>query len=179
MPKSSIPHWSSIHTIAFDFDGVFTDNKVWTNQFGIETVRCNRGDGLAFDLLRRFIESNNWNLNYFILSKEANPVVASRAKKMNIPCVQGSLCKFDYLDTYLRENYLNAEGMMYVGNDLNDLGAMRIAGCSVAPSDAHPLILEQASVIMPRKGGDGFVRALIEELLQVHQMQIDDIIKLF
>lgn len=178
MSKLLIPHWSSIHTIVFDFDGVFTDNKVWTDQFGTENVCCDRGDGLAFDMLRKFVNNNDWDLHYFILSKEENPVVLARAKKLKIPCIQGSMNKLNYLVTYLKENDRNTEGVVYVGNDLNDLGAMRFVGCSVAPSDAHPLILQQASVVLPQKGGSGLVRALIEHLLKVDQMSIYDIINL-
>ena len=42
--------WKNIHTIIFDFDGVFTDNKVYISENGKESVRCDRGDGLAFDM---------------------------------------------------------------------------------------------------------------------------------
>ena len=174
-----MPHWSSIHTVVFDFDGIFTDNRVWTDQFGKESICCSRSDGLAFDLLHMFISNNNWDLNYFILSKEDNPVVLARAKKLGIPCIQGSINKLEYMNSYLKQGDLSAEGVLYAGNDLNDLGAMRLAGCSVAPSDAHPLILQLASIILPQKGGGGFVRALIEQLLQIDQMSTDEIVSLF
>ena len=73
MPDSNLPKWFETHTIIFDFDGVFTDNKVTIREDGLEEVSCNRGDGLAFDILRKFIKKENWNLKYFILSKETNP----------------------------------------------------------------------------------------------------------
>ena len=78
MPKP-FPVLKTIHTVAFDFDGVFTDNKVWVDQNGRETVRCDRGDGLAFDLVRAFQREGKTTANFFILSKEANPVVLARA----------------------------------------------------------------------------------------------------
>jgi len=137
LSDKQFPDWKDIHTIVFDFDGVFTDNKVWVDQNGVESVQCDRGDGLGFDLLRNFIKTNKWSLNYFILSKEENPVVSVRAKKLQIDCVQSTPNKADYLANYLYENNLRAEGLVYLGNDLNDLAAMRIAGFSVAPSDAH------------------------------------------
>jgi YrbI family 3-deoxy-D-manno-octulosonate 8-phosphate phosphatase len=165
LPNKSLPDWKDIHTIVFDFDGVFTDNKVWVDQNGVESVRCDRGDGLGFDLLRAFIKANNWALNYFILSKEKNPVVSARAEKLQIGCVQSTPNKADYLANYLHENNLNAEGLVYLGNDLNDLAAMRIAGFSVAPIDAHAVILDQVDLILPQRGGDGFVRAFIESLI--------------
>ncbi len=179
MAKSCLPHWRSIHTIVFDFDGVFTDNKVWTDEHGVESVRCDRADGLAFDLLRNFVKIKSWQLNYFILSKEVNDVVASRANKIKVPFVQGITNKRNFLLDYLRENNLGSSGLLYIGNDLNDLGAMKLAGCSVAPSDAHPLILDHASVILIERGGEGFVRSLIERLLCINQMSEDDLINFF
>ena len=176
--KSNLPHWQSIHTIVFDFDGVFTDNKVLTNQDGVESVRCDRSDGLAFDILRKFAKKNSWNVSYFILSKEVNTVVAARARKLNVTFSQGNNDKVDYLTNYLARKNLDASGLIYVGNDLNDLGAMLLAGCSVAPSDAHPVILRHASVKMAEKGGESFVRALIEALIGLDQMTTDELLHL-
>jgi 3-deoxy-D-manno-octulosonate 8-phosphate phosphatase (KDO 8-P phosphatase) len=179
MPETIFPSWESIHTIVFDFDGVFTDNKVWVDQKGNESVRCDRGDGLALDLLRRFIKENDWKLNYFILSKEKNPVVSARANKMRISCVQGNSNKADYLIAYLAENKCGPEGLVYVGNDLNDLAAMQFAGFSVAPSDAHPLIQQQANLVLSQKGGEGFVREFVEKLLSIKQLPLDKVGQLF
>jgi 3-deoxy-D-manno-octulosonate 8-phosphate phosphatase (KDO 8-P phosphatase) len=173
-----LPDWKSIHTIAFDFDGVFTDNKVWVREDGKESVRCDRGDGLAFDMLRKFSLKVGWNVDYFILSKEKNPVVSLRALKLRVPCVQGVLNKFEYLEVYLAENRKTTQGLVYVGNDLNDLAAMRLSGFSVAPSDAHILIKRHANLVLEQKGGEGFVRAFIERLLCVDQMSVDEVIKL-
>ena len=179
MPDKKLPDWKDIHAIVFDFDGVFTDNKVWVDQNGIELVCCDRGDGLGFDLLRAFIKANNWELNYFILSKEKNPVVSVRAEKLQIDCIQSTPNKADYLANYLYENNLNAKGLVYLGNDLNDLAAMRVAGFSVAPSDAHAVILDQADLILPQKGGDRFVRAFIELLIGLGKMSADEVAELF
>lgn len=179
MPDKKLPCWQKIHTIVFDFDGVFTDNKVWVDQNGIESVRCDRGDGLGLDLLRAFMKANNWAVSYFILSTEENTVVSSRAEKIQVACVQSVAYKADYLSKHLDEENLNPEGLVYMGNDLNDLVAMRIAGFSVSPSDAHALILEQADLVLPQKGGEGFVRAFIELLIGVEKMSAEELEQLF
>lgn len=179
MSKGIIPNWRSIHSIVFDFDGVFTDNKVWINQKGEEMVRCDRGDGLAFDLLRLFVKKNHWNLNYFILSTEKNPVVSSRAIKLKIPCTQGVSNKDEYLRNFLDESNLDPQGLVYVGNDLNDLPAMQLAGFSVAPSDAHPLIQRQADLVLNKNGGDGFLRAFVESLLRIDQLSVAQVSQIF
>jgi len=168
---------SNFHTIIFDFDGVFTDNKVWTNELGEEMIRCDRGDGLAIDILRKFIELNNIQLNYFILSKEKNNVVISRAKKMKMNCFYGINNKYDFVSNYLKSESKKSLGLMYVGNDLNDLKAMNLAEFVAAPINSHPLVIERANLVLPQKGGEGFVRSLIEKLLNFERMTAKQIVE--
>ncbi|MBD2428490.1 hypothetical protein [Phormidium sp. FACHB-1136] len=182
MPNLPLPPWESIHTLIFDFDGVFTNNKVWVDQAGNEWVRCDRGDGLAFDLLRTFMSRIDWPLQYFILSKEKNPVVLARANKLKIPCHQGISHKLAFVKTYLSDRFseeINPQkGLIYLGNDLNDLAVMRFAGYSVAPSDAHPVIQQSASRILEQRGGEGFVRAFIELFLGIDQLDVDTLLEI-
>ena len=178
MSHKEFPNWKDVHTIVFDFDGVFTDNKVWVDQNGVESVCCDRGDGLGFDLLRAFVKKNNWPLKYFILSREKNPIVSVRAEKIQINCIHPVFNKADFLANYLNKYRLSAEGLVYLGNDLNDLSVMQIAGFSVAPSDAHLIILKHADLVLPQKGGDGFVRAFIELLIGLKKMSADEVVEL-
>ena len=175
MSDKKLPDWKDVHTIVFDFDGVFTDNKVWVDQNGVESVRCDRGDGLGFDLLRSFIQKNNWDLQYFILSKEVNPVVSARAQKIQVDCIQSTSDKAGHLKKHLMNNNLDSDGLIYLGNDLNDLAAMKIAGFSIAPVDSHPLILNQADLVLQKKGGNGFVREFIEMLIGLERMSVTEI----
>jgi len=179
LSDKNIPYWRDVHTIVFDFDGVFTDNKVWVDQNGIESIRCDRGDGLGFDLLRSFIQAHNWDLRYFILSKEKNPVVSVRAEKIQVDCIQSVSNKADYLERYLGEKNLEHDGLIYLGNDLNDLAAIQAAGYSVVPYDSHPLILHQADMVLSKVGGDGFVREFIEILIELESMSATEISNLF
>ena len=119
--KNSLPLYSSIHTIIFDFDGVFTNNKVYVSQEGIETVMCDRSDGLGIDMLRAFKRKYNWNLSFFIVSTEKNDVVIKRSDKLKIPCYHGIKNKYDFLQSYLKTNEgKDLSGIIYLGNDLND-----------------------------------------------------------
>ncbi len=160
------PELSSIHTVIFDFDGVFTNNKVYLDQNGVESVRCDRADGLGLDMLRCVINRMRLNLDMFILSKEPNPVVLKRAAKLKLDCHHGISNKYDYLKTYFREkkpdNKKPFNGLIYLGNDLNDYQVMKNSAIAVAPLDADVRILEISSIVMERKGGDGFVRCFIE-----------------
>ncbi|MDD5240721.1 MAG: hypothetical protein PHG47_03245 [Sulfuricella sp.] len=178
MPKS-FPTLAAIHTVVFDFDGVFTDNKVWVDQDGRESVRCDRGDGLAFDLIRTFQRRGRLTAEFFILSKEANPVVLARAKKLKLGCHHGVGDKLGFIVEYLAARLPGDAdpfaGMVYLGNDLNDLPLMRRAGYAVAPADAHPLVCDIAHLIMPQRGGEGFVRAFIERLLGIDHLTKEEI----
>jgi YrbI family 3-deoxy-D-manno-octulosonate 8-phosphate phosphatase len=175
----SLPALTTIHTIVFDFDGVFTDNKVWVDQNGKESVRCDRGDGLAFDLVRAFQCRGRLAAEFFILSKEANPVVMSRAKKLKLDCRHNIGNKLDFMVAHFTARFPdNANpfaGLVYLGNDLNDLPLIRRAGYSVVPNDAHPLVKKYASLILHQNGGDGFVRAFIEELLEIGKLSIEEL----
>ena len=73
---------SRIRLIAFDFDGVFTDNMVYVFENGSEAVRCLRSDGIGLQKLKRL------GIETVIISTEANPVVSARARKLKIRCVQ-------------------------------------------------------------------------------------------
>ena len=103
------------------------------------------------------------------MSKETNSVVAARAKKLKIDFYQGIDNKMIFIENYLNKRFPDQpdvlNGLVYLGNDLNDLQVMQKAGFSIAPCDAHKLICEVASRVFPQRGGDGFVRAFIEELL--------------
>lgn len=173
------PPLASIHTVTFDFDGVFTDNKVWVDQDGRESVRCDRGDGLAFDLVRAFQSRRQLKAEFFILTKETNPVVLARARKLKLDCHHGVSDKLsfmtDHLVTRLPDHADPFRGLVYVGNDLNDLPLMRRAGYAIAPSDAHPMVCKVAHSVMQQRGGDGFVRAFIEQLLEIEQLTEEEI----
>ena len=80
MSKISI---GEISLVIFDFDGVLTNNSVYVDENGKETVRCSRADGIGFDAMRKM------NIQSYIISSEKNQVVSSRAKKLKVPTFQG------------------------------------------------------------------------------------------
>ncbi|MCP9451762.1 MAG: haloacid dehalogenase [Nitrospira sp.] len=176
------PQLEAIHTIAFDFDGVFTDNKVYVSETGMEHVRCDRADGLAIDLLRSYKRVRALDFQMIILSKEKNPVVAARARKLGIRCVSGKDHKLNWLKTFFEStrphDIAPFTGLIYLGNDLNDLPAIECAGFSVVPADAHPLLRSAASVVLNTLGGCGFVREFVERLLRLGQMNREELYEL-
>jgi YrbI family 3-deoxy-D-manno-octulosonate 8-phosphate phosphatase len=147
---------SRVEVVIFDFDGVMTDNRVWVRQDGTESVACNRSDGLAFKLLEKL------KLPSFILSKEENPVLSARARKLKIDCFQNIDDKLEFLRTHLPQRSLALERSAYVGNDVNDVACMKRSLVSFAPADGYPEALAAATVVLERRGGHGAVREAIE-----------------
>ena len=158
-----------IHTFIFDFDGIFTDNKVFFDKDGNELVMCDRADGFAFNLLRKFLISENLNIDCFILSTEQNPVLLSRAKKLNLPCFYGVKDKLEFIKKHFSKRFDCEEdiskGIVYFGNDLNDYKAMKFCRYSVAPENSHVLIKNISTYVLDSKGGNGFLREFVEKLI--------------
>lgn len=178
-PSVAWPHPDTLHTVMFDFDGVFTDNTVYVSQDGSESVRCSRADGLAIEWLRRYAERRQAPLHIRILSTETNAVVAARARKLQVPCIHAVGDKLAHVvEGLARDRPTDPEpfkGLLYAGNDLNDLLLMRRAGFSVAPADADSRIRNIASTVLPHNGGCGFVRALVEQLLRIGELTGDQL----
>jgi N-acylneuraminate cytidylyltransferase len=164
----------NFHSIAFDFDGVFTDNYAYVDENAVESVRVSRADGYALDLLRKFQTVHKLNIDTFILSTEKNKVVTARAAKLRINCISGESDKLQALvQKFERERQLDPaplSGLIYFGNDLNDLPVMLQAGMSFAPKDAHPRIKEASTHVLNSLGGRGFVREGVEFLIGIDAM---------
>ena len=166
--KEKFP-FKAFHTIVFDFDGVFTDNYVYVDGHGNETVRCSRADSYGINLLVMAKIKTQGLLDFFVLSTETNPVVGNRCKKMGLDCYSGKGNKWAFLQEWLKNNRKGLPspelGVLYFGNDLNDLEVMSHVGASICPSDAHPEVKEIATFALSSLGGQGFVREGIEFVL--------------
>jgi YrbI family 3-deoxy-D-manno-octulosonate 8-phosphate phosphatase len=148
--------------LVFDFDGVFTDNKVIVREDGLESVVCSREDGLGIEMARKS------GLKMLILSKEKNKVVSARAKKLQIEVIQGIEDKPSELRKYAAKNKIELKDIFYVGNDLNDLSVMRIVGTSACPADSHPSVKKIATIKLRKNGGNGAIRELIEQKMGIN-----------
>jgi 3-deoxy-D-manno-octulosonate 8-phosphate phosphatase (KDO 8-P phosphatase) len=147
----------------FDFDGVFTDNRVWVNERGQESLAFSRSDGLG---LRRLDEVG---VQYLIVSMEQNPIVGARARKLRANCVQGVDDKL----TVVRERAAAAGFSLgqaaYVGNDINDADCLRAVGLPVVPADAWPEVKPLARWVLSRTGGAGCVREFCDAVWEAQR----------
>ena len=162
--KTDLTMPADISLLVLDFDGVLTDDRVYVNQHGEETVAAHRGDGMGIARLKKT------GVEVIILSKEKNPVVQARGDKLNVPVYQGIDEKGKKLAEILKEKGLIGRQVVYVGNDINDLPCFSMVGLAVAVADAHPDVKEQAGLVLRKKGGFGAVREICD-LLAVKRLE--------
>ena len=141
-----------------DFDGCLTDDRVIVNEHGEEFVSANRKDGLAAKRLKDI------GIKVVITSMETNKVVLARGNKMGVEVLQGLSDKAKAIDEYLGKNKLTWEESWYIGNDVNDLGAIGKANFSLCPSDAVDVVLKTVDYVLKTKGGFGILSEIVTEL---------------
>ncbi len=152
---------NNVEAFFFDFDGVLTDNFVYTDETGRESVKCSRSDGLGFEVLKKI------NTNIFIVSTEKNKVVKYRAKKIDIPVLYNQKKKDESILKIAKKNNLSLKNSVYIGNDINDFNAMQLCGLKFCPFDSHKDIIKIADIVMKTKGGNGIVRELLEDIFKI------------
>lgn len=159
-PKPSIDLLAEIQLLVLDFDGVFTDNRVWVSEDGQELVAAHRGDGMGISMLK------DNGIEVSVISAESNSVVAARCRKLGIPYSQGIAKKRTVFETLVAEHRLDMKRVAYVGNDINDLECIQLAGLGVAVADSHPTILAAADLVLTHSGGFGAIRELCDLILK-------------
>ena len=147
---------ADIKAIAFDFDGVFTDNRVYVMQNGEEAVVCDRSDGMGISMLRKA------GIPLIIISTEKNPVVSVRAAKLNIDVLQGIENKLPVLSQWAADNQLSIGQVAFIGNDINDVDCLSAVGLGIAVADAYPVAVDAADFVLTKKGGQGAVREIAD-----------------
>lgn len=158
-----------IKLVVTDFDGVHTDGRVWVDENGIESVVCSRKDGLGISMLKKA------GIEVHVISKERNPVVSARCKKLDIPFDQGvhdSDGKLEILKRITGERNLAPAQVLYVGDDVNDRASLDFAGVAVTVADGHPSLMEICDYVTLRKGGDHAVREVAEQILMAQGVSI-------
>ena len=153
---------ADIKAIAFDFDGVFTDNRVYVAQNGEETVVCDRSDGMGISMLR------SAGIPLVIISTEKNPVVAVRGSKLNVDVLQGIEDKLPTLSERVVAHQLSIDQVAFVGNDINDVECLSAVGFGMVVADAYSVAIDAADFVLSKKGGRGAVREVADLWLEAN-----------
>jgi YrbI family 3-deoxy-D-manno-octulosonate 8-phosphate phosphatase len=141
-----------VRAVAFDFDGVLTDNRVIVGG-GEERVACNRSDGHWLGLMR------NAEVPLIIVTGEKSGPAFERAAKLGIE-IESSSNKADAVTRWMARNSLDPATVAFVGNDIIDIPAFDVVGWPIAVSDSHPDVLAAARIVLPVSGGSGVVAAI-------------------
>ena len=152
----------AVQAVVFDFDGVFTDNTVMVDQNGVESVRCWRSDGLGLARLREL------GLKTLIISTEVNPVVSVRAKKLKTDCTQGVEDKAEAIAEWAVSVGIQLSNIAFVGNDINDIPALKEVGLPIAVGDAYEEIAPFIKYRTRKPGGYGAVREICDLIVYAH-----------
>lgn len=147
-----------------DFDGVHTNGLVYVQQDGIESVVCSRRDGLGFEMLKAL------GIPAYIISKETNPVVEARAKKLGITCQYGVATgqgKVDAIKMLIEKHQCTPDEVLYIADDVNDIDALKYVGVPIVVRDCHPEVRKYACLVTRAVGGQHAIREVIDLLVQV------------
>ncbi len=159
----------SVKILITDVDGVMTDAGIYYSERGEELKRFSMRDGMGLELVRKFLD-----LRVIIITGENSPIVSRRAEKLNISDVYlGIRDKAAIVEEIAQLTGMSAQNFCYVGDDVNDLRAMKMCGFRVAPSDAVSQIKAVADYITDAKGGHGVLREVADLLLYVNNLEIN------
>lgn len=150
----------NIRAIAMDVDGVLTDGGVWWGPNGEEWKRFHFADIMGLSLAKKS------GLAIALISGEDSPLVDRVAAKFSLTDVfKNCRDKATALRTFAERHALALDQICFIGDDVNDLAALEIAGLSACPADARPSVRKHCQLVTKLGGGNGAVREIIDSLL--------------
>ena len=157
--KENIPN---ITTFIFDVDGVLTNGTVTLMENGEQIRQMNIKDGYA---LKTAVDEG---MNVCVISGGSNEGVRKRLQGLGVTDIHlGTHQKTETLHAYFAEKSIQPENTLYMGDDIPDFKVMQEVGLPCCPQDAVPEIKEISKYVSHKKGGEGCVRDIIEQVLKV------------
>ena len=143
-----------------DIDGVLTNGTFIWGPNGEEYKSFSFSDIMGISL------GSKAGLIFALISGEDNPLIDRFAKKMKISDIyMGTKDKAAVLISFAKKNKLKLNEICFMGDDVNDIGALEIAGLAVAPANAHKSVKQKVALITKKSGGNGAVRELLDIIL--------------
>jgi len=150
-----------VRLFATDVDGVLTDAGMYYSESGDEWKKFNTRDGMGIKLLQKA------GLITAIVTQERTRLVARRAEKLAIPELhQGVMDKLSVMKDMAMRHGITLQQIAYIGDDVNDIEALKAVGVSAAPADGLPQVLKVVDYVCQKNGGEGAVRELVELILE-------------
>jgi len=159
---------SRVRAFVFDIDGVLSLQTINLNSFGTPNRTVNLRDGYALQLAVK----KGYHIG--IISGCKSKEYQKRLKLLGIKDIYlDCKSKISHFNEFLNKYGLNSADVLFMGDDIPDYEAMKAAGIPVCPSDADSEIKQISSYISDRKGGEGCVRDVIEQVLRLHNKWMD------
>ncbi|MGL4393345.1 MAG: KdsC family phosphatase [Fusobacteriaceae bacterium] len=156
-----------IKMIILDVDGTLTDGKINMSAQGEVFKSFSVKDGLGISAAIKL------GIDFTIITGRSSKIVTNRASELGINHVhQGIKDKLPVLESLCKKLNLKKEELAYIGDDVNDLDAMRFCGLTGAPYDAVDEVKNSVDFVSTKKGGEGAVREFIEFILQKENKKI-------
>jgi 3-deoxy-D-manno-octulosonate 8-phosphate phosphatase (KDO 8-P phosphatase) len=160
--ESFLTKLKDITTLIFDVDGVLTDGSVYVTENGEQSRAFNIKDGYAIQLAVKC------GYQVCVISGSRSKSAVYRLNSLGVTDVyMGTHTKEERLKVYLEEKITHSSNVLYMGDDIPDLGAMKLAGLPVCPADAVEEIKAVSQYVSPYTGGKGCARDIIEKVLKV------------
>ena len=162
MGRSYKQQLSEISTLIFDVDGVLTNGMVTIMPDGQLIRQMNIKDGYA---LRSAV---NAGLRICVITGGNNEGVKKRLQNLGIKDVYlGAHNKVEQYNELVDMYKLNPKNVLYMGDDIPDCPVMELVGLPCCPNDAAEEIQNISRYISDKKGGEGCVRDIIEQILRL------------
>ncbi len=151
----------AVKLLVLDVDGVMTDGRIFKSESGEEILAFHVKDGMAITRLK------DEGIEPAVLSGRASGALMARAKELGIEKLHlGKKNKAEAVRIIARETGTDIEAVAFVGDDLLDIGAMKLVGLAVAVADAADEVKEIAHLVLKTPGGKGAVREIAEKILK-------------
>ncbi len=152
-----------VKAFAFDVDGVLSAEAVPMFPNGEPMRMANIKDGYALQLAVKL------GYQIAIITGANTEAVKKRYESLGIQNIyMGASEKMPPFTSWLEENNIQAEDVLYMGDDLPDYPVMKRVGLATCPKDAVEEIKSVSKYISNKKGGQGCVRDVVEQVLRAH-----------
>ncbi len=167
LPDAVIEKLRSIRFMATDVDGTLTDGGKYIDDHGVNSKRYSVRDGMGITLLRQA------GIEVAIITTDTTGSNIRRGEQLGLRhIITGERDKGAALHRLSAETGIPVEQMAFIGDDINDILAFRVAGVSVAPADAIPSVRAMVDIVCECSGGHGAVRELCELILEAQNIPI-------
>lgn len=159
---------AKVKAFVFDIDGVLSEQTIHLSTFGDPRRTINLRDGYALQLAIK--------KGYLVgvISGCQSKDYLKRLRGLGIKDVYlGCRNKTEQFKDFINKHNLDNSEVLYMGDDIPDYKVMKVAGVPVCPSDADSEIKQISSYISDRKGGEGCVRDVVEQVLRLHNKWMD------